>query len=338
MTSSPERHKNKRSTAEIGKFKYSISNPQSTICNSLRPLYQLHLLVVLFASTTILGRLISLPAPAIIIWRTLLASLGAGVIVWFFRRRTARVTRRQLTALLGVGGIVGLHWVCLFGAIKLANISIALTGLAAISVFTAFTEPILEKRPVRPLEVALGLLVLLGLAMVAGFERSKWLGLGVALLSAFLAAIFPVLNRRIINGENELGPQAMVAYEMLGACLTLLLLLPVLSGHPSEPAHAYLSLFDFKGLDWLWLLILALVCTVFAHGCHIHLLRKLSAYTCNLALSFEPIWGTVAAALIFGEHKQLHSGFYAGLLTIICANVLHTAIPTWRRRRDHGFE
>ena len=327
MTSSPEKPK----ASEWWEIS-ELRNPQSAI--SLRPLFQLHLLVVLFASTTILGRLISLPAPAIIIWRTLLASMGSAVIVWFFQRRSARVTRRQLVGLLGIGGIVGLHWVCLFGAIKLANISIALTGLATISLFTAFTEPILEKRPIRPLEVALGLLVVLGLAMVAGFERSKWLGLGVALLSALLAAIFPVLNRRIVNGENELGPQAMVAWEMLGACLTLLLLLPLLSGHFTEPALAYRTLFDLKGLDWLWLLILAWVCTVFAHGYHIHLLRHLSAYTSNLAINIEPVWGIAAAALVFGEHKQLHAGFYVGTLTIILANVLHAAIPAWRRKRS----
>ena len=116
--------------------------------------------------------------------------------------------------MLGIGGIVGFQWVCLFGAIKVANVSIALTGLAPISLFTAFTAPLLEKRPIRTLEVALGLLVLSGLAMIAGFERGQWLGLGLALLSAFLAAVFPVLNRKIVNGETELGPMAMVAREM----------------------------------------------------------------------------------------------------------------------------
>lgn len=300
----------------------------------MRPLYQLHLLVIVFASTTILGRLISLSATATIIWRTLLAALGAAVMVGCFQRRSARVSRGQMFGLLGIGGIVGLHWVCLFGAIKEANISIALTGLATISLFTAFTAPLLEKRPIRGLEVALGLLVLSGLALIAGFERGHWVGLGLALLSAFLAAVFPVLNRKIVNGENELGPMAMVAWEMIGACLTLLLLLPLLIGEMNDPAKAYATLLELRGLDWLWLLILAFVCTVFAHAFHIHLLRHLSAFTSNLAINFEPVWGIAAAALIFGEHKQLHAGFYVGTLTIVIANVLHAAIPAWRRRRS----
>ena len=79
--------------------------------------------------------------------------------------------------LIGIGCIVGLHWMCFFGAIKLANISICLAGMATISFFTAFTEPLFDRRRIRPLEVALGLLVVLGIVLVAGFERGRIAGL-----------------------------------------------------------------------------------------------------------------------------------------------------------------
>ncbi|BCU75713.1 EamA family transporter [Luteolibacter sp. LG18] len=296
------------------------------------PLFQLHLLVVLLAATAILGRLISLPAPALVTWRTLLAAIGAALLVKMVRRRPLFVPRRQLMGLLGIGAIIGLHWTCFFGAIQLSNISICLAGMATISLFTAFTEPLLEKRPIRPLEVGLGLLIVAGLAMVAGFERGRWLGLLVALGAAFLAAIFPVLNRRVVN-TSDLDIQTMVAWEMLGACATVLILQPVLTGHLADPGTAYRGLLAFHGLDWLWLLILAWVCTVFAHGFHIHLLRSLSAYTSNLAINFEPVYGILAAALLFGEHKDLHAGFYAGALTIVMANLLHALIPRWRKKR-----
>jgi len=301
------------------------------------PLLQLHLLVALLTSTAIIGRLISLPAPMLVAWRTILAAIGAAIFITVIKRQSLRVTRRQLASLLGIGAIVGLHWICFFGAIQLANVSISLAGMAAISIFTAFTEPLLEKRPIRPLEVALGILVIGGLALVAGFERGHWLGLGVGLGAAFLAAIFPVLNRRLVNASG-LNPQAMVGWEMLGAHLTVMALLPflpLLDHQPFSPATTYAALFHLKGLDWMWLLILAWICTVFAHGFQIHLLRHFSAYTSNLAFNFEPVYGIVAAALIFGEHKDLHAGFYAGTLTIVAANLLHALIPYWQRRRKH---
>lgn len=274
---------------------------------------QLHLLIFLLATTAVLGHLISLPAAGLVAWRTGIASLAAAAWVLAVRHQSLWPGRRRAAAFFGIGLIIGLHWLCFFGAIQLANISICLAGMATISFFTAFTEPLLEKRRVRPFEVLLGLLVVAGIALVAGFERGRLLGLGVALVGALLAAIFPVLNRRLVTTGGD--PLMMVAWEMAGACCAALLLYPLLGGD--------VPLLAWQDLDWLWLLLLALVCTVFAHGFHIHLLRRMSAYTANLAMNFEPIYGIAFAALLFGEHTQVHPLFYAGLATILAANLLH---------------
>ncbi|KAB2641754.1 MAG: DMT family transporter [Verrucomicrobia bacterium] len=292
-----------------------------------RHLYlKLHLLVALLATTAVFGRLITLSATGLVVWRTLLASLGAGLVVAVVLRRKLWLPWRSAAALLGIGSIVGLHWMCFFGAIKLANISICLAGMATISFFTAFTEPLMERRRVRPLEVGLGLLVVLGIVLVAGFESDSLLGLGVALLGALLAAVFPVLNQHMVRQRRQ-DPLVMVVWEMAGACAVCLLGL-----HWSDGAGAYAALLDWHGWDWLWLLLLAWVCTVFAHAYHIHLLRHLSAYTGNLAMNCEPIYGILAAAVIFGEHRDLHPGFYAGCLTIVTANLLHPWILSRLRR------
>jgi drug/metabolite transporter (DMT)-like permease len=219
--------------------------------------------------------------------------------------------------LLGIGAVVGVHWMCFFGAIKLANISICLAGMATTSFFTAFTEPLMEKRRIRPLEVLLGVLVMAGILLIAGFERGRFLGLLVALASAFLASVFPVLNRQVIR-QGKVDPVVMVVWEMVGVFCVCMLLLPMVDG-----AGAYGKLLDLTGWDWLWVALLAWVCTVFAHAFHIHLLRFLSAYVGNLAINFEPVYGIIAAALIFGEHRDLHPGFFVGASAIIIANLTH---------------
>lgn len=281
---------------------------------------QLHLLVALFATTAILGHLISLSAPALVVWRTMLAAAGGAFLVVVILRRDVLPPKNRMLPLIGVGCILGVHWMCFFGAIRLSNISICLAGMATTSFFTAFTEPFFERRRIRPLEVALGLLVLTGIVMVAGFERGRIAGLLVALSGAFLAAVFPVMNRRIVN-QGKLDPIVMVVWEMVGACLICLAALPWIDG-----PGAYGRMLDLKGLDWLWLLLLAWACTVFAHGFHIHLLRYFSAYTGNLAINFEPVYGIIAAAALFGEHRQLHPGFFLGTGAILVANILHPLI------------
>lgn len=278
---------------------------------------QMHLLVVVFSSTAVFGELISLSAPALVVWRTAMAALAGAIVARCLLRQGLLGPARRIPALLGVGAIIGVHWMTFFGAIQLANISIALAGLATTSFFTAFTEPWIERRRIRPLEVWLGLLVLFGLLLVAGFERGRLAGLLCALVSALLAAVFPVLNRRFVQ-EPGMQPQVMIVWEMLGACGVALATLPLLPG-----AGGLAGLLGWHGLDWLWLTLLALVCTVFAHAFHIHLLRHLSAYAGNLANNLEPVYGILAAALLFGEHRQLHPGFFAGTASIVLANVLH---------------
>jgi drug/metabolite transporter (DMT)-like permease len=76
-------------------------------------------------------------------------------------------------------------------------------------------------------------------------------------------------------------------------------------------------------MDWLWIGILAIVCTDFAQALTNRLLRSISAYDFNLAANFEPVYGIIAAALVFGEHASLKPAFYAGALTIVLANFLH---------------
>ena len=288
---------------------------------------QLHLLVALFATTAVLGYLITLSASALVAWRTLIAGLAAALLVALSRKNPLPPPGRLLP-LLGIGGIVGLHWMCFFGAVKVANISICMAGMATASFFTAFTEPFFEKRRVRPLEVALGLVVLLGMVLVAGFERGNLLGLSIAWMGAFLAAVFPVLNRRLVL-QGELQPLVMVTWEMAGACLVCLLGVGLFDG-PS----AYEGMLRFKGLDLFWLMVLALFCTVFAYAIHIHLLRYLSAYTGNLAMNFEPVYGIILAACLFGEHRGMHPGFYVGTGTIVLANVMHPLLLRRIARRE----
>lgn len=293
---------------------------------------RLHFVVVIFTATAFLGQWISLPAPAVVAWRTGLAALGAAAAARLASRRGLLPPPRTAAALVGIGAIAGLHWICFFAAARLATVSMCLAGMATTSLFTALVEPLLERRPVRPREVGLGCVVAAGILLVAGFERGRLVGLGVALLGALLAAIFPVLNRRIVRAEGEgwpARPMVMVAWEMLGACLAALCVMPLLPGQAG-----WSGLFAWQGRDWLWLLILAWVCTVWAYALHIEILRHVSAFAANLATNLEPVYGILAAAWLLGEHRDLHPGFYAGAATVVAANIVW---PLLARRRGSSL-
>jgi drug/metabolite transporter (DMT)-like permease len=273
---------------------------------------QLHGIVFLFAATAFLGHVISLSAPAVVIWRTALAAIGAAAVVLVGQRATLFPPRRTIVALLAIGAIAGIHWLCFFGAIRLANVSICLAGMATTSLFTAFTEPWLIGRRIHKKEVLLGILVAVGLALIAGVETKHHLGLGLAICGAALAAVFPVMNRKFVLAG--VAPETLLIWEMPGACLTALLFHPLFA--------SYDSLWQWQGLDWLWMFFMAVVCTVFGHAFHSHLLRHITAYASNLAMNFEPVHGILLGALLFQDYQSLRPTFYLGAATIILANFL----------------
>lgn len=237
------------------------------------------------------------------------------------RDRKIWIGTRRVGYLIGVGLIIGLHWLCLFGSVKVANVSIALAGLATLSLFTAFTEPWLTRRRVRPFEVSLGLLVLVGIGLIAGAETRHLMGLLLALVSALLAAVFLVLNRTIVIGGVD--PMVMVGWEMLAAAGLCFFAVPIFD----SAGFGALRLTD--PWDWLWIVILAFGCTVFAQAWTNRLLIRISAYQLNLVANFEPVYGILAAAILFREYATLTPMFYFGALAIVLANFLHP----WLQRK-----
>lgn len=312
---------------------------------TLRHYLELHLVVGILSFTAILGLLLAGITPlSLIFWRTLLAAVGLSMVLNVGKGKRNRekeksdaapspfslfpVPLKNIFPLLALGALLAVHWVLFFGAARLANASVCLAGISTGSLWTAFLEPLFLRRRLRGLEVVLGLVVVVGLYVIFLFEFDKILGLAVAVASAVLASLFSVLNARITTRYDA---RMLTLWEMVGANLTAAVILPVyhLVLAPDEPVR-----FWPQGWDWLWLALLAGVCTVYAYSAMARLLRVFSAFTLNLAINLEPVYGIVMAVLIFGNRERMTTGFYFGA-SIVLAAVL--AYP-WLGRRGRGRE
>src|SRR5690606_22491015 len=84
---------------------------------------------------------------------------------------------------------------------------------------------------------------------------------------------------------------------------------------------------DFKLIsnipDFAWMLLLTLVCTNFAFALNLQAMKKLSAFTANIAISLEPIYGIILAALLLNENENLNLWFYLGAIVILATVFLH---------------
>ncbi|MCR6684844.1 DMT family transporter [Pseudoxanthomonas sp.] len=286
---------------------------------------QIHFCVLLWGVTAILGKLITLPALPLVWWRMLLVVAALALIprVW---RGLRALPARLVLAYAGIGVLVALHWLTFYGAIKLANASVAATCIALAPVFTAVIEPWVARRPFRPRELALGAAVLPGVALVVGgVPDGMRLGVAVGALSALLVAVFGSFNKRLVEHAD---PLTVTALELGAGTLALSALAPLLP--VLMPAFGG-GLLVLPGLrDGALLLVLALACTLLPFALALVALRHLSAYTVQLVTNLEPVYAIVLAALLLGEQRELTPLFYLGVAVILGAVFLD---PLLARRR-----
>ena len=69
------------------------------------------------------------------------------------------------------------------------------------------------------------------------------------------------------------------------------------------PARYFFPTFS----DWMWLLILAGLCTVFSFILSLNALKLISPFTANLTYNLEPVYSIILAFIIFKENKFLRA-------------------------------
>jgi len=293
------------------------------------PLFQLHIAVFLFGFTAILGKLLTLEEYSLVWWRMLIA---ASVFLLFpgFRKKFNLLTPRQIYRFLGIGVMVAIHWITFYGSIKAGNsASLTLVCFGLTASFTAFLEPLVLKQRIRPFEVLLGLIAFGGIFFIylaaptmdipiKSFNKA----LGLGIFSSFMAALFSSLNAKHIKKTD---PIPVTFLELGGGFLF---------------TSVYFMLnksIDFQLIssfsDLAWMLLLTVVCTNFAFALNLQAMKKISAFTANIAISLEPIYGIILAAIFFKENEHLNIWFYVGAVIILTTVFLHPLFSKIANRR-----
>lgn len=285
---------------------------------------RLHFIVLLWGFTGIMGKLISLDALPIVFWRTLIAIIAIGISLRFFGV-SFKISKKQLISYLIVGVLMGLHWILFFAAIKVSNVSVALSTLSTGALFTAFIEPFFYKRKIKVHEIVLALVVVGCLWFIFKASPEYWLGIVLGVMCASLSAAFTVFNG-ILQKDNTNRPRKMMFYEMIGAFAIVCLILPFF-------ANPFTAL-SMNGMDWLWFLILGTALTAYPMIESVELMKYMSPYSLVLAVNMEPIYSIILAYFIFGESEQMSPTFYIAALVMIVVIVLNQLIQVRQKRKN----
>jgi len=280
--------------------------------NKIKSLIHFHFIVFIFGFTAILGSLISISSLSLVWYRMLIAVMCLLIILPLLKKKLI-ISKSLFFKLLFCGILISLHWVFFFKAIKASNVSITLSILSLGAFMTSFLEPLFYKKKIIFYEVFLGLLVVLGTAIIFKTQFKYIEGIIYSLISVIFSVLFTLINGKLVGQASS---YTISLYELLGGFITLSFILILSNDFNTE-------LFVLKNNDFLWLLILGTICTAYAFVVSVDVMKHLSPYSLMLSINMEPIYGILLASLFLNESKNMSYQFYMGFSFIFLAVILN---------------
>ena len=274
--------------------------------NKLKNYLHLHFIVFIWGFTAILGALITIDAIPLVWYRMLLAVLFI-VVYFILKKKSFKIDPKSLLKFAISGVIIAVHWVTFFKAIKVSNVSVALVTMSTGAFFASLIEPFFFKRKIKTIEIILGLLVIVGLYIIFNFESQYKLGIFYALISAFLSALFAVLNGLFVKKHDA---DIISFYQLLFGVVGITLYLLITQ-------QFSVDFFTLQTNDWIYLFILSSFCTAYAFIASVHVMKYLTPYTVMLTINLEPVYAIILALIIFGEKEKMNPEFYYGALIVL---------------------
>lgn len=279
-----------------------------------RAYLKMHLAIFLWGFTGLLGKLIQLNEGMLVWYRLLISSIAIAIIL-IYRKQLPRLSLKEIIKIGSIGFLVMLHWIFFYASIKLSSISVAMICLSSIALFASILEPLVNRKRFDIVEILFSVLAVTGISTIYNSDETAAKGIIVGIISALLSACFSILNKKI---TSKYEPLTISLIELGSGWVFLTLLLPIY--FMIQPTDVYTP----TSTDFIYLIVLSLICTVFTWVLSLQALRKVSAYTMGLALNLEPVYGIILAVLFAGEGKLMNHSFLTGAGIIMLTILLHT--------------
>ena len=289
----------------------------------LRSYLHFHLIVFIWGFTAVLGALISIDSVPLVWFRMGMASIFIFLYIKW-KKIDISLSRKAFLSFSIAGIIIAVHWLTFFGAIKVSNVSITLAMMSTGAFFTALLEPIFYKRKLIWYELLFGAIVIAALYLIFEVQPEYRLGIGLALLSALLSAIFTLVNGKFVHDHN---PTKISFYELVVGTLFITAFLAF------AKADTFFSteFFRLPHTDWIYLFILASICTAYAFIASVKVMKHLSPYTLMLTINLEPVYGILLAFLVLGDKEQMSVEFYYGAVVILLVVIANGILKNRKR-------
>jgi drug/metabolite transporter (DMT)-like permease len=274
-------------------------------------------LATIFISTSgALGKFIDMPTPVVIWSRSVLAALFL-LLFCLYKGINLKINNGKDQWTFFIGAILmGAHWITYFYALKLSNVAIGMLSLFTFPVIIAMLEPLFSKSKFDSTQIVLGIIVLIGIYILApefNLESSQLQGILFGLFSALCYA----LRILILKGEVIKYNGTMLMFYQV-AVITVLL----------APVLFFMDVSNIK-TQYPYVLLLALLTTAIGHTMFINSLKYFKASTASIIGSAQPVFGIIIAFFFLNEIPTIHT-FVGG--TLILTTVFIESIRSKKKK------
>ncbi|WP_179316794.1 DMT family transporter [Winogradskyella undariae] len=290
----------------------------------LKNYLHLHFLVLIAGFTAILGELITIGSIELVWFRMAMA----GILMFIYikiKGVNIKISRNTFLQFSAAGIIIALHWITFFEAINQSNVSIALAMFSSGAFFASFIEPIFFKRRILGYEMIFGIIVILGVFLITSGQMGYINGIVLGLISALLSTLFAVINGRFVEKNSA---TVISFYEFLCGVLFLTVFI-LLSGKTFNT-----EFFTLSSSDWVYLFILASICTAYAFIGSVEVMRFISPFTVILSYNLEPVYSIAMALMLFPEKEKMSPQFYLGAMLVLVTVLFDAIFKNYMRRKN----
>ena len=273
--------------------------------HSPQPILSLHLAVMMFGLSGVIGRIVHVSSVTLAGGRVLCSSLVL-LAMLLFRKQSLRAVSGKDTMLTCLAGLLlAAHWTSFFQSVRMASVAIGTITYSTFPLFLLVLEPLLyhEKMSLRNALLSFGLLA--GVLITVpefSFSNHTTVGILFGMLSSVTYALLTLINRRLSRSYSG----TWVSFREQSAAAAVLL--PVLLVR-AEPVTAS---------DILGIAAIGLICTALAFSLFVSAQKHVSAQTAGIVAGMETVYSILFASLFIGELPQARE-VLGGLIILVMA-------------------
>ena len=253
-----------------------------------KSLISLHIAVMLFGLSAVLGQFVTAPAVIVAGGRVICSSLLLFLLSIAGRASLKLKSRKDYGIAVFAGIILAVHWTTFFQAIQSSSVAIGTITFSTFPLFLTFLEPLLFREKLKVTSVLSAAVLLLGVFItIPEFSLENQITIGIlwGMVSSLSYAVLSLANRYL---SRSYAARTVCLYEQGTAAVVLL------------PAILFVKT-NWTTQNILGIAAIGFICTAFAHSLYVAAQRKVKAQTAGYIYGMETVYGIVYALLFLGE-------------------------------------